>query len=65
MLFKDFNSNGHFVQWSQNCLYKFGRGHYGEHSCDTILKFGPVVKEEKKLMDRRTHTKVDGRGLSQ
>ena len=28
-------------------LCQFGRGHYGEHSCEIIFKFGPVVQEKK------------------
>ena len=24
---------------------QFGRGHYGEHSCEFLLNFGPVVQE--------------------
>ena len=26
-------------------LYNFGRGHYGKHSSDFFIKFGPVVQE--------------------
>ena len=32
------------AEWNHLC--NCGRGHNGEHSCENILKFGPVVQEE-------------------
>ena len=47
-----------------NHLSNFGRGHYGEHSCESYLKSEPVVKEEmsfkEKVYGSWTHeTKTD------
>ena len=36
----------------QNHLCNFGRGLYGEHSCETNLKSEPVVKEEMSFKEK-------------
>ena len=41
------------VKWKY--LFKFGRGHYGEHSCEIILNLGKWFRRclKKKFMDNR------------
>ena len=48
MLFKDFSncsSGGYFVAEVEP-LCNFGRGHYGEHSCEIILNFDPWFRTD-------------------
>ena len=48
--------------WSveQNHLCNFEKGHHGEHSCEVLMKFGPVVQEDmlfkEKVYGCRTQT---------
>ena len=39
-IFLVYNSGGHFVLWSRTICALFGRGYYGEHSCEFFCHFG-------------------------